>query len=98
MTFATLNAKRRRSFNPRRFCESGERSVGRSNLLAMGRGEVLVHDRAAAWAQLRAMLHHAGGDRRDIRDFRAAELEGVAGALRPRFLAEGEALRRRQRR
>src|SRR5262249_32067349 len=46
------------------------------------------------------MLHHAGGDRRNVRDLGAAQLERVAGALLARFLGVGEAMRgahRRQR-
>src|SRR5512135_272313 len=43
------------------------------------------HQRAAAGAELRLVLLHAGGDLVDVRDLRGAELEGVAGA-HPRLL------------
>src|SRR6201985_3265773 len=79
------------------FAQSVKRSVGRGDLLAPG-SKLLVHRRAATRGQLRAMLHHAGGDRGDVRDVRTAQLERIAGALRPRFLAVGKALRRGQRR
>src|SRR5581483_5822482 len=71
-----------------------KRSVGGGDLLAPLCGEILVHHRAAARAQLGAMLHHAGGDRGNVRDVRAAELERIARALLARFLAEGKTLRR----
>jgi len=45
----------------------------------------------AAAGEAGALLHHAGGDLRDVRDFRAAKAEGVAGALRLRFGAESKA-------
>ena len=44
-----------------------------------------------------AVLDHAGGDLRDVRNFDAAEAERVAGAHRLRFGAEGEARGRRER-
>ena len=43
--------------------------------------EVAVHHGAAARGKLSAMLEHAGGDPRNVRDLAAAEAEGVARAL-----------------
>jgi hypothetical protein len=66
--------------SPRRFeCFRTAQSILLGNLLAFG-GEVPVHDRAAAGRELGAVLVHAGCDRRDVGDFGAAELEGVARA------------------
>ena len=68
----------------------GDRQLLRGDLLASGRRDPVHHGPAAA-AQLGAMLEHAGGDRGNVRDFRAAQAERVAGAHLLRFGAEGEA-------
>jgi len=62
----------------------------RRDLAGLG-GQIAIHDGTAAAGEAGALLHHAGGDLRDVRDFRAAKAEGVAGALRLRFGAESKA-------
>ena len=52
------------------------------------------YDGAAAGAQFGAVPVHAGGDRRNVRDFAATEAEGIAGALRLRLGAVSEGLGR----
>src|SRR5882672_484520 len=69
----------------RRIAASVPRSTaGRSllgQLAGLLRGEIAVHHGAAVGAQIGAMLHHAGGDLRNVRDFRAAKAKRVTGAL-----------------
>src|SRR3954469_21309298 len=45
-------------------------------------GEFALHYVAATTGQVGPILHHAGGDLRNVGDFRAAEAEGIARALR----------------
>src|SRR6185369_5096440 len=53
--------------------------------------EIAVHHRTAAGAQIGALLHHADGDPRNVRDLGAAEAERVAGTHLLRLGAEGKA-------
>src|SRR4029077_10445162 len=59
--------------------------------------ELAVHHGAAAAAQIGALLDHAGGDPRNVRDLGAAEAERVAGTHLLRLGTEGKARSRRQR-
>jgi hypothetical protein len=45
----------------------------RGELAGLLRRELAIHDTAAAHAQIGTMLDHAGGDLRNVRDFRTAE-------------------------
>ena len=64
--------------------------------LAGLRGRIPVHHGSAPGAQIGPMLHHAGGDFRNIGDFGTAQAERIAGA-HPLYLgAEGKAFGRRQ--
>src|SRR5258705_6602723 len=92
----TNAAMRHRHFALHRIEAANQKSV-RGNLVRLPRREVAIHDGAATRAQIGAVLVHAGGDLRDVRDLVAAQAEGVAGAHLLRLGAEGETSGRGQR-
>src|SRR3954451_19968255 len=75
---------------------SRQRELLRREFTALG-GEIAVQHGAATAGETGALLDHAGGDFRDVGNFRTAQPERIAGAHRLRFGAESKARGRRNR-
>src|SRR4029078_7274545 len=74
------NEKTPASHRRKRFLRTrGSRGLFRRHLAGL-RGEIAIHHGTATAGEVGALLHHAGGDLRNVRDFGAAEAERIARA------------------